>query len=127
MRAGGPSPRGRGGCRGPHPDALASAAARGHNQAEAVAREIAAGLGRPCEPGWLRRVTAATQHAQSTASARRENVRGAFLVTPRAKPAGRTVLLVDDVMTTGSTLSEAAGVLKAAGAGKVVAAFLARR
>ena len=46
--------------------------------------------------------------------------------SPRASAAGKTVLLVDDVMTTGATLSEAARVLKTAGAAKVIAAVLAR-
>ena len=57
---------------------------------------------------------------------RRENVRGAFRCWPGVKLAGRNVLLVDDVMTTGATASEAARALKEAGAGCVVVAALAR-
>ncbi len=101
--------------------------ARGYNQAEAIARELAARLGLPCLPRALRRVWPAPQQAQPSATARRENVRGAFRVAPRASGPGRAVLLVDDVMTTGSTAGEAARVLKEAGAAKVVVAVLARR
>ena len=54
------------------------------------------------------------------------DVKGAFRVAPRTSFRGRTVLLVDDVMTTGSTMHEAARVLKAAGAARVVVAVLAR-
>lgn len=101
--------------------------ARGYNQAAAVARELAAGLGLPVESRWLVRVQSAPQHAQPSAAARRENIRGAFRCGPRASPGGKTILLVDDVMTTGSTLGEAARVLRDAGAAEVVAAVLARR
>jgi ComF family protein len=100
--------------------------ARGHNQAEAIAREVAAELGIPCRPGWLRRVLPAPQHAQPSASAREANVRGAFRVRPGASAAGRSVLVVDDVMTTGSTLGEAARMLRVAGAARVSVAVLAR-
>jgi len=100
--------------------------ARGYNQAEAVARELATSLGVPLGAGWLRRVKPASQHAQPSASAREANIRGAFRCRPRASLTGRTVLLVDDVMTTGSTVGEAARMLRQAGAGRVVVAVLAR-
>ena len=100
---------------------------RGYNQSEAVARELAAALGAEFAPTLLRRVKWTPQQSQPTREARRENVRGAFRVRRRARIAGRTVLLVDDVMTTGSTLGEAARTLRAAGAGRVVVAVLARR
>jgi ComF family protein len=100
---------------------------RGYNQAAAVAREVAVALGLPFDPRWLRRVKSTPQQVQPSATARRENVRGAFRAKTRASLGGRTVLLVDDVMTTGSTASEAARTLKAAGAGQVVTLVLARR
>jgi ComF family protein len=101
--------------------------ARGYNQAEAVARELAAGLELSFVPNLLSRVRWTPQQVQPTREARRENVKGAFRVHRRARVAARTVLLVDDVMTTGSTLGEAARVLRAAGADRVVAAVLARK
>jgi len=100
---------------------------RGYNQAGSLAREIGALLGVPVKPRVLKRVKPASQHAQPSAAARRENGKGAFRARANASVARQTILLVDDVMTTGSTASEAAKVLKAAGAAKVVAFVLARR
>jgi ComF family protein len=100
---------------------------RGYNQAEAVGRELARGLRVAFAPRLLRRVRWTPQQSQPTREARRENVRGAFRVARGARVAGRTVLLVDDVMTTGSTLGEAARALRGAGAGRVVVVVLARR
>ena len=58
-------------------------------------------------------------------SARRDNVRGVFRAAGGLLLKGQTVLLVDDVLTTGSTASEAARALRAAGAARVVVAVLA--
>jgi ComF family protein len=99
---------------------------RGYNQAESIAREVAARLGIGCQANWLKRVKPASQHVQPSASARRENIRGAFRCRRGASLASRTVLLVDDVMTTGSTVGEASRVLKESGAAKVIVAILAR-
>ena len=99
---------------------------RGFNQAATIAEELASGLRVEWQPGALRRVKSTPQHAQPSASARWENIRGAFAAAPRARVAGRTVLLVDDVMTTGATMAEAARVLKAAGAKRIHVAVLAR-
>jgi ComF family protein len=99
---------------------------RGYNQAEAMARELAAQLGAPFLPRLLRRVRWTAHQVQLSREARRENLRGAFRVSRGARLAGKTVLLVDDVMTTGSTFGEAARTLRAAGAGRVAVAVLAR-
>ena len=99
---------------------------RGFNQAATLAREVAKALNVEFRPGTLRRIKAASQHAQPSATARQENIRGAFVCSPRASLKSRIVLLIDDVMTTGSTVGEAARVLKAAGAAKVYVAVLAR-
>lgn len=100
---------------------------RGYNQSESVARQLAFGLGTVFEPRTLRRTRHTTQHAQSSRAARQQNLKGAFQVARGARVSRRTVLLVDDVMTTCSTASEAAKTLLAAGAEKVVVAVLARR
>jgi len=92
-----------------------------------VGRELAAALDVAFAPNLLRRVRWTPQQAQPTREARRENVKGAFRLHGSARIAGRTVLLLDDVMTTGSTLGEAARTLRAGGAGRVVVAVLARR
>jgi ComF family protein len=100
---------------------------RGYNQSEAIAFALAERLRVPCLPHGLRRWRhTPMQHHQSSPTARRLNVKGAFRAAPRTSFQGRAVLLVDDVMTTGSTLHEAAHVLKAAGAARVVVAVLAR-
>jgi len=61
-----------------------------------------------------------------TSHQRRENMRGAFVVAKPQEISGREVLLVDDVYTTGTTLSECAKILKRAGASKVLVATVAR-
>ena len=58
--------------------------------------------------------------------ARRANVLGAYAVVDPERVAGKRVLLIDDVITTGSTISECARILRAAGASDVVCATLAR-
>ena len=100
---------------------------RGYNQSEAFGRELASGLKLPFVPRLLRRVRWTPQQVQPTREARRENVKGAFRVARGARLAGKTVLLTDDVMTTGSTVGEAARVLRAAGADRVIVAVLARK
>jgi len=99
---------------------------RGFNQAATLAEPLATELGAKFAPHVLRRVKPAPQHAQPSASARMENIRGAFVCPSPASLIGRSILLVDDVMTTGSTAGEASRTLKAAGATKVVVAVLAR-
>jgi ComF family protein len=98
---------------------------RGYNQSEALARALAARLDLPCKPRWLRRIRHTARQPKS-ATARRKNVQQAFRVRPCAALRGKTVLLVDDVMTTGSTADEAARALREAGAARVVVAVLAR-
>jgi ComF family protein len=99
---------------------------RGYNQSEAVARELAAGIGVPFARV-LRRVRYTPQQVQPSREARRANVKGAFRVRHGASVSGKAVLLVDDVMTTGSTLHETARVLRDGGAVRVSVAVLARR
>jgi ComF family protein len=98
---------------------------RGYNQSEALARALAAGLRLPCRPGWLRRTRATPKQTAHAPSARPENVRRAFRASRWADLKGKAVLLVDDVLTTGSTCSEAARALRQAGASRVVVAVLA--
>lgn len=100
---------------------------RGYNQAAALGRELAVGLMVEFTPNLLVRVRHTPQQLQPSAAARKENVRGAFRTKRRASLSGKTVLLVDDVLTTGSTVGEAARTLKNAGAKQVIVAVLARR
>jgi ComF family protein len=99
---------------------------RGYNQSEALARALARELGLPLAPRALsRRKHAPPQARSATAEERRRNVEGAFAA--RAEPvAGRRVLLLDDVTTTGATLRACAAALKEAGARSVYAVAFAR-
>jgi ComF family protein len=97
---------------------------RGFNQSERLAEGVAAYLGIPCRPRWLRRTRATADQVQQTPAGRRDNVKNAFAArTGQLKD--KTVLIIDDVLTTGSTASEAARALKQAGAAKVWVAVLA--
>jgi ComF family protein len=98
---------------------------RGHNQSEALAVALAGKLGSPCRPRWLRRVKNTPQQTLQSPAGRRENVQDAFRARPRSGLRGKTVILVDDVLTTGSTCNEAARALRAAGAGRILVAVLA--
>ncbi|MBO8142877.1 MAG: ComF family protein, partial [Firmicutes bacterium] len=97
----------------------------GFNQAELLAREVAARLGRPLLPDVLERVRPTERQSRLPAGARRDNVRGAFRAREPAKLAGARILLVDDVLTSGETASEAARALLRAGAASVSVLCLA--
>jgi ComF family protein len=98
---------------------------RGFNQSEVLAHCLARHLNVPCRPRWLRRIRSTGEQKALSASARRDNVRDAFRAGRGARLHGRTVLLVDDVLTTGATAHEAARALRAAGAARVIVAVLA--
>ena len=99
---------------------------RGFNQAALVARQAARVWGLPFEADLLRRVRSTAPQAGRTRAERLSNVRGAFRARDKAAVAGRRIILVDDVMTTGATLEACARALRRAGARGVAAATLAR-
>ncbi|HXE75246.1 MAG TPA: ComF family protein [Candidatus Xenobia bacterium] len=98
--------------------------ARGYNQAELLARELAKWTRLPVEPGALQRIKDTPSQTGLTPAQRVENVRGAFAA--RSKLDLRRILLLDDVCTTGATLNACARVLKHAGAEEVKAVTVAR-
>jgi ComF family protein len=98
---------------------------RGYNQSETLARALAAQLQLPFRPRWLKRVRNTPHQTRQSPTGRWANVDKAFRAIPRAGLRGKTVLLVDDVLTTGSTCSDAARALRGAGADRVVVAVLA--
>ena len=99
---------------------------RGYNQAALLAAQVARRIDRPHVPHALARTRNTGTQTRLTLAARKRNVSGAFTVSDPSWVRGRTVLLVDDVMTTGATFSAAAKVLKKAGAWQVWAVALAR-
>ena len=100
---------------------------RGYNQALEMARPLAGALGVALAPRLLeRRIDTAAQSGVAPGE-RRRNVRGAFAVADGQPPLeGLHVGVVDDVMTSGHTLDELAGVLKRAGAARVTNFVFAR-
>jgi ComF family protein len=92
---------------------------RGYDQAALLTRAAARELQLPASLDTLRRVRKTRQQVRLTLEERRLNVEGAFVVTRTLD--GETVLLLDDVFTTGSTMRSAAEELRKAGAGSVVA------
>jgi ComF family protein len=97
---------------------------RGFNQALELARTIAPAIGARSHEALLRVRATETQQGLKR-PARRANVRAAFQIAG-FDVRGRSVLLIDDVMTTGATLDSCARVLKRAGAAHVTAAAIAR-
>lgn len=102
---------------------------RRYNQAALLAHALARETGLPARYDLLRRKRATAPQAGLTRAQRRDNVRGAFAVPPgrAAELKGKTVLLVDDVMTTAATLEQCALALLKAGARQVHVLTLARK
>jgi ComF family protein len=92
---------------------------RGFNQAALVARELSKGLGIPSDAVALSRTRRTPPLKGMSPLQRRKTVAGAFRVRDKAAIAGRTIVLVDDVFTTGSTADACARALTRAGATRV--------
>ena len=99
---------------------------RGYDQAELIARELSARSGIDCVPLLKKIRNVRPQSRTGNFEKRRANIKDAYIAINAETIAGRKILLVDDIVTTGSTLSECGGVLKRAGALAVYAAAAAR-
>jgi ComF family protein len=99
---------------------------RGVNSPDLLASELGRGLKIPVAPFLLRRIRATEPQADMSPNQRFKNVRGAFAARRHADLKGARVLLADDIMTTGATASEAARMLRKAGAASVVVVVVAR-
>lgn len=92
---------------------------RGFNQSALVARELSRRLRIETDPALLRRIRRTPPLKGMSPLQRRKTVAGAFQVTDKSAVQGKTIILVDDVLTTGSTAEACARVLRRAGAARV--------
>jgi ComF family protein len=99
---------------------------RGFNQAIELAQPVAREFDLPIITRVLRRVRHTLPQVDLSPEERVKNIEGAFVVRHPERIAGKRLLLVDDVYTTGATLNECARVLKRAGAAEVVGLTLTR-
>lgn len=99
---------------------------RGYDQARLLAEGIAKILTLPCEQCLVKTRNNPAQSKTKSAAQRSKNVVGVYKASEKAELRGKNILLVDDVVTTGSTVSECARMLRKAGANKVYCVTLAR-
>jgi len=99
--------------------------ARGYNQSVELARGVAKSLGVPLDVRVLHKMRHTEPQSKLSARERKANLAGVF-VADVSRVAGKNVLLVDDVMTTGATLETASRALRLAGARRVEVLVLAR-
>ncbi|MDR3451110.1 MAG: ComF family protein [Alphaproteobacteria bacterium] len=101
---------------------------RRYNQSALLAQQVARLAGKPFRADILRRIRATPTQAHRKRKERQENVKGAFAIMPRhfAEIAGKAILLVDDVLTTGATVEECGRVLLAADAKEIHVLTLSR-
>lgn len=88
---------------------------RGYNQTEYLAERLAKRLELPYERGVLKRIGYPKRQSGLSEEERRENVKGTFTVRRSSSVENKTFLVVDDIMTTGSTLAEAMKTIEKAG------------
>lgn len=99
---------------------------RGYNQSLILAQELSRCMQIPISKNCLKRQGNRPPQSNLSMKERKLNVRGHFLVNNHKKIKKKSILLVDDVFTTGSTLNECARVLRHAGATEILAITLAR-
>jgi ComF family protein len=99
---------------------------RGFNQSVLLARQIARAYDVPLDCFTLYRGKDTPPQTQLPEEERRKNMRGAFALTPQTSVKGKSILLVDDVYTSGATVNECSRVLKRGGASEVLVLTLAR-
>jgi ComF family protein len=99
---------------------------RGFNQSLLLARQVSRLYGVPVDPFTLCRARETAPQTELSEDERRKNVRGAFATSAEKSLKGRSVLLVDDVYTSGATVNECSRVLIRDGAREVTVLTLAR-
>ena len=98
---------------------------RGYDQAQLLAQATAEALGKQAVPLLTKVKDTKAQSALTDGRLRKSNVAGVYSVPRPHEVAGKKILVIDDILTTGATLREAARVLQEAGAEKVICATLA--
>lgn len=98
---------------------------RGYDQVQLIAKTTARELGQPLIRTLRKTRNTPPQSSIQSAAARKANVLGAYRLNPKINVRGKRILLLDDVITTGATVSECARVLLTAGAKEVYCAALA--
>lgn len=100
--------------------------ARGYDQTKLIAEKAAKRLRQPLVSTLKKKNGVSQQSKTESASVRRANILGAYSVPKPERIAGKRVLLIDDIVTSGATLSECAKTLRFAGAEDVLCATLAK-
>nr|WP_297283897.1 phosphoribosyltransferase family protein [uncultured Agathobaculum sp.] len=99
---------------------------RGYNQAELLAKAVAEPLGLPCRATLRKRAFTPKQSEQKDAAARQKNAERALMPLANAEVRGKSLVLVDDIVTTGATAASAVRLLRKMGAVKVYVLAAAR-
>jgi len=100
-------------------------AERGYNQADHIAKSFGKLLGVPVKTKIAKRIKFTQSQTKLNIAERKENMKGAFKITNEEKVKDKSILILDDVITTGATVSELGRVLKEKGASKVYACSVA--
>jgi len=98
---------------------------RGYNQASLISHFLSRELKLPECSGSLKRLKHTETQSLLDKQKRHDNIQGAFIVKAPENIKGKTILIVDDILTTGSTIEECSRMLKQAGAVKIIAAVVA--
>ena len=98
---------------------------RSFDPTEQLGRTIASQLNLPYKSNWIKKIRSTPNQSKLTRAQRLKNLKGAFALTKKANVKGLKILLVDDIITTGATVSEVTKVLKKNGAEYVFVATLA--
>lgn len=99
---------------------------RGFNQSEEIGKELSKFLKIPLFNDVLIKIRETLPQVELSAKEREKNIKGVFVLKNKEKIKGKKILLVDDVYTTGSTMEEAARVLREGGAKEIIGVVIAR-